>query len=284
MIAITGATGQLGRLVIAELLKSTPAGSLVAIVRDPAKAADFTASGVVVRQADYADRASLEAAFAGVAKLLLISSNELGSRATQHANAIAAAKTAGVSLLAYTSVLHADRSPLGLAAEHLETEQILAASGLPYAILRNGWYTENYTGSIPAALAHGVLAGSAGAGRISSAARQDYAEAAAKVLTGSAGTARIYELAGDESYTLADLAAEISKQSGKTVPYQDLPEADYAALLLKAGLPSPVAGLIASSDRSAAEGALFDDSRELSKLIARPTTPLAESVRQALLG
>jgi NAD(P)H dehydrogenase (quinone) len=282
MIAITGATGQLGRLVIAELLKKTPAREVVAVVRDPAKAVDLAASGVTIRQASYDDRAALEAAFEGVERVLLISSNELGSRVVQHGNVIAAARDAGVKLLAYTSVLHADRSTLGLAKEHLETEKVLADSGVPFTLLRNGWYTENYTASIPTVLAHGVLAGSAGEGRISSTGRQDYAEAAAAVLTGPIEAGKVHELAGDESYTLVDLAAEISRQSGRSVSYQDLPEADYAALLLQAGLPAPYAELIADSSRGAGAGDLFDSGRELSNLIGRPTRPLAESVREAL--
>jgi NAD(P)H dehydrogenase (quinone) len=282
MIAITGATGQLGRLVIAELLKKTPALEVVAVVRDPAKAADLAASGVTIRQGDYDDRAALEAAFEGVERVLLISSNELGSRVAQHGNVIAAAKHAGVKQLTYTSVLHADRSTLSLAKEHLETEEVLAGSGVPFTLLRNGWYTENYTASIPTMLAHGVLAGSAGEGRISSAGRQDYAEAAAAVLTGPIEAGKIHELAGDESYTLADLAAEVSRQSGKSVVYQDLPEADYVALLLKAGLPGPFADLIADSSRGAGVGDLFDSGRELAGLIGRPTATLAESVRVEL--
>ena len=284
MIAITGATGQLGRLVIAELLKKTAAREVVAIVRDPAKAVDLAASGVSIRQADYNDSGTLVTAFEGVERVLLVSSNELGSRVAQHGNVIAAAKRAGAKLLAYTSVLHADRSTLGLAKEHLETEKVLASSGVPFAILRNGWYTENYTASIPTVLAHGVLAGSAGAGRISSAARRDYAEAAAAVLTGPIESGKIHELAGDESFTLADLAAEISRQSGKSVSYQDLPEADYVALLLKAGLPAPFAELIADSSRGAGDGDLFDSGRELSGLIGRPTTTLAESVKDSLVA
>jgi NAD(P)H dehydrogenase (quinone) len=284
MIAITGATGQLGRLVIAELLKKTAAREMVAIVRDPAKAVDLAASGVSIRQADYNDSGTLVTAFEGVERVLLVSSNELGSRVAQHGNVIAAAKRAGAKLLAYTSVLHADRSTLGLAKEHLETEKVLASSGVPFAILRNGWYTENYTASIPTVLAHGVLAGSAGAGRISSAARRDYAEAAAAVLTGPIESGKIHELAGDESFTLADLAAEISRQSGKSVSYQDLPEADYVALLLKAGLPAPFAELIADSSRGAGDGDLFGSGRELSGLIGRPTTTLAESVKDSLVA
>lgn len=284
MIAITGATGQLGRLVLSQLLKTVPADQLVAVVRDPAKAAGFAERGVTVRVANYGDRTALAKAFAGVERVLLVSSNEVGQRFAQHLSVIEAAKDAGVKQLAYTSVLHADTSTLELAKEHLETEQALAASGLSYVLLRNGWYTENYAASIPGALANGALVGSAGAGRISSASRQDYAEAAAAVLTAPIESGRIYELAGDEAYTLADLAAEISRQTGKTIPYQDLPGAAYAELLLKAGLPPHFAELLASSDTSAAGGALFDDSGTLSELIGRPATPMAETVKAALAG
>lgn len=282
MIAITGATGQLGRLVILHLLKTVPAEQLVAIVRDPAKASDLARLGMIVRSADYGDRPALESALAGVERALLVSSNEVGQRVAQHRNVIEAAKAAGVKLLAYTSVLHADRSTLALAKEHLETERLIAASGVPHVLLRNGWYTENYTGSIPSALQNGAFVGSAGPGRISSASRQDYAEAAAAVLTGPVEPGKVHELAGDDSYTLAELAAEVSRQSGKPLPYHDLPEAEYAALLVKAGLPAPFAELLASSDSSAEGGALFDDSRDLSKLIGRATTPMEETVRETL--
>jgi len=282
MIAITGATGQLGRLVIDHLLNRLRADQLVAIVRDPAKATDLAGLGITVRQADYDDPATLEAALSGVEKLLLISSNEVGQRVSQHRNVIDAAKAAGVKFLNYTSVLHADRSLLGLAEEHRQTETYLKASGLPFAILRNGWYTENYTASIPSALAHGALVGSAGDGRISSAARADYAEAAAIVLASPVEPGQIFELAGDEAYTLSGLAAEISRQSGKEIPYRDLPEAGYRQLLQQAGLPEPVAALLADSDAAASRDALFDDGQQLAKLLGRPTTPLAESVREAL--
>jgi NAD(P)H dehydrogenase (quinone) len=282
MIAITGATGQLGRLVIEQLLKTTPAAQLVALVRTPAKAADLAALGVTVRAADYADAASFDRALAGVDKLLLISSSEVGQRVAQHRNVIDAAKRAGVSTLVYTSLLRADTSPLSLASEHVKTEALVQASGIPYAVLRNGWYTENYTVSVPAAVAHGAFAGSAGSGRIASAARVDYAQAAAVVLTSPIISGTLYELAGDTAYTLTELAAEISKQTGKSIPYADLPEATYRDILLKAGLPEGLAAGLASWDVDASKGALFDDSRQLSRLIGRPTTPLADSVRQAL--
>jgi NAD(P)H dehydrogenase (quinone) len=285
MIAITGATGQLGRLVIQNLLKTVPAGQIVAAVRSPEKAADLAALGMQVRQADYAQPATLEAAFQGVDKLLLISSSEVGQRAPQHAAVIAAAQKAGVKLLAYTSILHADSSPLGLAAEHKETEAMLRASGLPFVLLRNGWYTENYTASVPAALQYGAVMGSAKDGRIASAARADYAAAAAAaVLAKDDQAGKVYELAGDSAYTLSDLATEIAQQSGKPVVYNDLPEADYKAALVQVGLPEGFAALLANSDVGASKGALFDDSHQLSQLIGRPTTPLAEVVKAALAG
>ena len=282
MIVITGATGQLGRLVIQSLLNKLPASQIVAAVRNPARAADLAALGVQVRKADYTDPALLEAAFQGAEKVLLISSSEIGQRAAQHRNVIDAAKKAGVSLVAYTSILHADRSPLGLAAEHAATEAYLRESGMPNVLLRNGWYTENYLASVPPALQHGAFIGSAGEGRISSAARADYAEAAAVALTAPAQAGKVYELAGDDSYTLTEFAAELSRQSGKPVPYVNLPEADYKAALLGAGLPEPIANLLADSDVGASKGGLFDDQHQLSALIGRPTTSL-EALMQAAL-
>jgi NAD(P)H dehydrogenase (quinone) len=282
MIVVTGASGQLGRLVIQELLKKLPANEIIAAVRTPEKVADLAALGVQVRLADYAQPATLDAAFKGAGQLLLISSSEVGQRLPQHRNAIDAAKRAGVGLVAYTSVLRADTSPLGLAAEHKATEALLKASGLPHVVLRNGWYTENYLASIPAALQHGAYIGSAGAGRIASAARTDYAAAAAAVLTSAGQAGKVYELAGDEAYTLTELAAEITRQSGTTVAYQNLPEADFKEALLGAGLPEHVAGLLSDSDIGVSKGGLFDDGHQLSRLIGRPTTPLATLVKAAL--
>jgi len=282
MIVITGATGQLGRLVIQSLLGKVPAAQIVAAVRQPARAADLAALGVQVRQADYTQPATLDAAFKGATKLLLISSSEVGQRTEQHRNVIDAAKRAGVALLAYTSLLHADTSPLGLAAEHRATEDYLEASGLPYVLLRNSWYTENYLASIAPALQHGAYIGSAGEGRIASAARADYAEAAAAVLTQDGHAGKRYELAGDTAYTLSEFAAELSRQSGKTVPYVNLPQADYRAALLGAGVLEPLADLLADSDVGASKGGLYDGGKQLSALIGRPTTPLAASMKQAL--
>lgn len=282
MIVVTGASGQLGRLVIQSLLTRIPAAQIVAAVRKPDSVADLAELGVQVRQADYEQPASLDGAFAGADKVLLISSSEVGQRAPQHRNVIDAAKRAGVGLLAYTSLLHADTSPLALAQEHLATEAHLKASNVPFVILRNGWYTENYLASIPPALQHGAFIGSAGEGRIASAARADYAAAAAAVLILDEQAGKVYELAGDESYTLAEFAAELSRQAHKAIPYVDLSEADFKAALLGAGLPPPLAELLANSDVGASRGGLFDDQRQLSGLIGRPTTSLSALIAGAL--
>jgi len=282
MIAVTGATGQLGRLVIEALRKKIAADHIVATVRSPAKAGDLAALGVVVREADYNKPETLAAAFKGVDKVLLISGSEVGQREAQHRAVIDAAKAAGVKFIAYTSLLHTDTSPLSLGIEHRATEAMLATSGVPYALLRNGWYTENYAASIAPALAHHVFLGAAGEGRISSAARQDYAEAAAEVMVRDDQAGKVYELAGDDSYTLAEFAAEIAAQSGEKVDYVNLPQAEFAAALKAAGLPAPLADLLADSDVGVAQGGLFDDSRTLSLLIGRPTTAYQDVIRATL--
>ena len=279
MIAITGATGQLGQHVIESLLKTVPASQIVAIVRNPAKATALSQQGITVRQADYSDEAAFTTALQGIDKLLLISSSEVGQRAPQHRNVINAAKAAHVKFIAYTSLLHADTSPLGLADEHVATEQMLAESGIAHALLRNGWYTENYLASAPAALEHGVFIGAADEGKIASATRADYAAAAARVISEDGHAGKTYELAGDAGWTLSQLAAELAKQSGKKVVYQNLSEADFAAALKGVGLPAGLADMLADSDSGASKGGLFDDSHTLSKLIGRPTTSLADSVK-----
>jgi NAD(P)H dehydrogenase (quinone) len=282
-IAVTGATGQLGRLVIAQLRILAPQAHIIGLVRDPAKAQDLADLGVELRVADYDAPDTLAAALARVGMLLLISSSAVGQRIAQHGHVIDAAKAAGVALIAYTSILRADTSPMALATEHLATERLIRASGIPFVLLRNGWYTENHTGSIGAALKHHVVLGAAGTGRISGAARADYAAAAAIVLIGGdAHSNKVYELAGDTGFTLADYAAEVAAQSGRPVVYRDLPEADYAAALREIGLPAFFADLLAESDTKAAAGSLEDDGRQLSALIGRPTTPLADTVRAAL--
>ena len=278
-IAITAATGQLGRLVVSKLMERVPAADIVALVRSPEKAADL---GVTVREADYARRETLGTALAGIDTLLLISGTAPGLRVAQHRSVIEVAKRAGVRSVVYTSGLHADTSPLDVAADHRATEADLKASGVPYTILRNGWYTENYTSAIAGALAAGAYLGSAGVGRISAAPRADYAEAATVVLADSGHDGKTYELAGVEAWTLADLAAEISRQTGRDIPYRDLPASEYTKVLTRVGLPEPVAQAVAGYGVAAAQGALFDDSRQLSKLIGRPTTPLSVAVADAL--
>ncbi len=284
MYAITGATGNLGRLVIEALLKTIPADQIVAAVRNPSKASDLAERGVIVREADYSRPDTLGPAFAGVDKLLLISSTEVSGRLPRHRAVIEAAKRAGVSLLAYTSMLKADTSPATLAIEHRLTEEIIAASGLPAVILRNGWYIENHLASLPAALEHGAFVGASKGGRFSSASRQDYADAAAVALTADEQAGRTYELAGDQAFTVADLAAEVSRQSGKTIVYNDLPEAAFTDVLANFGLPVDLAALIADADVAASHGALFDDSGALGRLIGRPTTSLESLVANALRG
>ncbi|GIX07898.1 MAG: NAD(P)-dependent oxidoreductase [Candidatus Poribacteria bacterium] len=281
MIGVTGSTGNLGRLVVAALLRrGVPANRVVALARDLKKAAGLAAQGVIVRQADYTQPETLERALVGVERLLLISANEIGKRVEQHRNVIQAARRVGVGGLVYTSLLHADRSELSLADEHRQTEVLIQESGLGFTLLRNGWYTENYESNVRAALAHGVLVGSAGEGRISSAARADYAEAAAAVLTTEGHTGKTYELAGDESWTMSDLARTLSRLTGREIPYRNLSPEEYAAVLAQSGLPEPVAQMIAEWDRAIARGALFDESRQLSHLIGRPTTPMEQTVAQ----
>jgi len=278
-IGVTGATGKLGHLVIGKLKEKVSVVGIVALVRNPEKAVEL---GVETRLFDYNKPESLAASLIGIDMLLLISGNELGKRLPQHLAVIAAAKKAGVKQIVYTSILHADSSTLGLAGEHLATEVAIKASGMAYTILRNGWYTENYTGSAKGAIGAGAFIGCAGEGKIASATRVDYAEAAVVVLASEGNENKIYELAGDTAYTLTELAAEISRQTGKTIPYNNLTETQYADILKSFGLPEPLAEMLADSDTGASKGGLFDDSHILSTLIGRPTTPLATVLAKAI--
>ncbi|HEY3014954.1 MAG TPA: SDR family oxidoreductase [Nocardioides sp.] len=281
-IAVTGTSGHLGRLVVEQLLeRGVPAQDIVATARTTSAVADLADRGVVVRRADYADSDSLDAALTGVTKLLLVSSSEIGQRLPQHRNVLDAARRAGVSLVAYTSVLRADTSDLALAAEHKATEEALVESGLPHVLLRNGWYTENYTAQAPVALEHGAVLGAAGEGKVSAATRADYAAAAAAVLVEDDHAGQVYELGG-EAFTLAEYAAELSAQAGTSVAYQDLSEEAYAAALGAAGLPQAYAELLASCDTSLKHGALFTDSDDLERLIGRSPTTLTEAIKSAL--
>ena len=282
MIVVTGAGGHLGRLVIDGLLDTAEAGRIVAAVRNPDAAADLAARGVVVRHADYDEPATLAAAFAGVQKLLLISSNAVGTRVAQHKAAIEAAAGAGAEFVAYTSVLHVHTSPLIIAPDHAATEAVIAGSGLPHAFLRNGWYTENYAPAVRGAVESGVIVGSAGDGRVASATRADYAAAAVAVLTGggqggSGEGGTVYELSGDTAWSYAELAAEVSRIAGRDVVYRDVTPEEHRAALLGAGLPEVVADMYVSFDRDIRAGALAATPGDLRELIGRPTTTLSEA-------
>jgi NAD(P)H dehydrogenase (quinone) len=282
-IVITGATGQLGRHVVEALLqRNVPAAEIVAAGRSIEKLADFEARGVQVKPMDYADPASVAQALQGASKVLLISSSEVGQRLDQHRTVIEAAKAEGVELVAYTSIANADTTGMKLAAEHQATEAILKDSGVPFAILRNSWYLENYTDQLPGTLAQGAIAGSAGEGKVSAASRADYAEAAAAVLVADNQAGKIYELGGDHAFTLAELAQEISAAASKPVAYQDLPVEDYAGLLAGFGIPQPFADILADSDLGIARGDLLVSGSDLRELIGRPTTPMPAAVRLAV--
>lgn len=278
-IAITGATGQLGQLVVEQLKKRKSNQEIVALARNVDKASKL---GVEVREFDYIKPEIMVESLQGIDHLLLISGSEWGQRAAQHTNVIQAAKKAGVKWIIYTSLLRADTTGINIAPEHIESEKVLKESGIAYTILRNGWYSENYTASIPGALKGGAFLGSAKDGKISSAPRADYAEAAAIVLADESYKGKTFEFAGDRSYTLSDLAAEVSKQSGQSLPYQDIPEPEYANILKNIGLPEGFAHALANWDVSASQGDLYCDTNHLTEILGRPTTPIAESVKIAL--
>ncbi len=281
MIAITGATGQLGTLVVEGLLQKVAANQIIAAVRTPSQAKALAYKGVQVREADYTRPDTLTNAFAGATKVLLISGNEVGRRVPQHHAVIDAAKVAGVSLLAYTSLLHADSSKLLLAEEHLATEKYLRASGIGFVLLRNGWYVENLTPGIAPALQKGAFIGASKGGRFAAATRAEYAAAAVAVLTEKGHENTVYELGGDAPFTRAELAAEVGKQTGRTIDYHDLPEAEYEKILASF-LPPEGARRSADAEAQAVDGALDDESHPLSRLLGRDTTPLAEVVANAL--
>ena len=282
MIAVTGANGQLGQLVIRSLLDTVPASEIVGLVRRPAEALALRDLGVVVREGDYDRPDTLESALRGVDKLLLISAVQTGERLRQHRAVIDAAKQSGVESIAYTSMVRADSSSLILAAEHRQTEAYLKESGLEYTILRNGWYLENHTGLVKAAVANGAVIGSAGEGRFASATRADYAAAAVKVLTSAGHANQTYELAGDHSFSMSEFAAEISAQTDKPIVYTDLPPQDYAAALASLGLPRMIIDVVIDADLKAQAGELDSTSRTLSELIGRKTTTLGQAIRAAL--
>ncbi len=278
-IGITGAAGHLGRLIIQSLNKNSRDAELIALVRSPEKVKDLN---IQARYFDYSKPETLKGPLQDTDCLMMISASEVGKRSLQHQNIIDAAKQAGVKRVVYTSLLHADKSPMNLAEEHRFTEDLIKKSGIEYTILRNGWYTENYMTSMKSFVEHGAVVGSAGDGKISSAARADYAEAAAAVLTSNSHKNKIYELAGDKAFTLSDLAAELSKQTGKNILYQNLPKQAYVEVLEKAGLPEQAANMVAQWDVDTSNGALYGDEKTLHELLGHETTPLAVSIENAL--
>jgi NAD(P)H dehydrogenase (quinone) len=279
--AITGASGHLGRLAVQELLaRGVPAADVVAVVRTPSKAADLADRGVQVRAADYSRPETLAAALAGVQRLLLVSSSEPGQRVAHHANVIQAAQAAGTSRIVYTSILNADDTTNPLAAEHQGTERALGQADVPFTLLRNGWYTENYTGQLAQYLGAGEILGAAGHGRISAASRQDYAVAAASALLADEPGNLTYELGGP-AFDLSELARVITEVTGTKVTYHDLPAEEYAARLQQTGLDEATAHFVAALDTSIARGDLETSRQDLATLLGRPVTPLAEVLSAA---
>ncbi|MBQ1034445.1 NAD(P)H-binding protein [Micromonospora sp. C97] len=275
--AVTGATGRLGRLVIEQLLDSgVPAAEIAAIVRSPEKAAALAARGVEIRTANYDDPSTLP----GVRRLLLISGDAPGQRVAQHTAVIDAAKLAGVERLVYTSILKADTTANPLAPEHKATEEVLAASGLTYTVLRNGWYTENYTDQLPQYLGSGTILGASGGSKISAATRADYAGAAVAALTREQDGNAVYELGG-AAFTFDELAEAVTEVTGTTVVHQDMSAAELASALENVGLDAGTAGFVAALDQSIADGELATDSDDLSRLLGRPSTPLRDAIRAA---
>ena len=281
-IAITGATGQLGNLVIEQLLQLTAAQNIVALVRKIDKAEHFKVQGIEPREFDYDRPETLVPALLGIDKLLLISANEIGRRTPQHQAVIDAAKVAGVPYLAYTSLLRADTSPLGLAQEHRETEKLIQDSGITYTFLRNNWYSENYLAGVAHTIETGTLFGAAQDGRISSASRIDYAEAAAKVLTSTGHENKTYELAGSESFSLSDLATFIGQAVNKDIIYQNLSAEEYTQGLTQAGLPAGLVDVIVDADIQTIQGAMYSDSKDLEQLIGHKTTSIQDAIKAAL--
>ncbi|MET8567219.1 SDR family oxidoreductase [Streptomyces sp. NPDC004783] len=280
-IVVTGATGHLGRHVVEQLLEKVPAGEVTAVVRDRDRAAGLAARGVRLAVADYNSPETFDGLFAAGDRVLLISGNEFDKgRVGQHRVVIDAAKAAGVALLAYTSAPSSLRA--ALADDHRATEEVLVGSGVPYVLLRNGWYHENYTEQLAPVLEHGAVVQAAGEGRVSSASRADYAAAAVAVLTGEGHENTAYELGGDEAWSFAEYAAELSRQTGEEIVYRPVSVEDYTGILTGAGLPEPLAAVFAGVDASIGKGELVVTTGDLSRLAGRPTTPLAEAIRAAL--
>ena len=280
-IVITGASGHLGRLVVDQLLAAgTPPEQIVATGRDVDKLADFAQNGVTARRADFADPISLDDTFAGAGSLLLISTTTVGDRFDNARNAIDEAVRAGVSRIVYTSILNAATAQMTLAGQHRRTEKYLRDCGVPFVILRNGWYLENYTDELPMITQYHALLGSAHDGLVSAASRRDLAAAAAAVLTQDGHNGATYELGGTP-FTLTTLAATISHVLGTHIAYQDMSVADYTDVLTGAGLPPQMAAAVADADAGLARGELYTTSDDLVKLIGRPATTAREAFQHA---
>jgi NAD(P)H dehydrogenase (quinone) len=281
--AVTGASGQFGRLAVSGLIESGVApGDIVAIVRTPSKVADLAAQGVQVRTADYSDPSTLASALAGVDDLLLVSGSEVGQRVAQHVNVIDAAKAAGVSRIVYTSAPRADTSELVLAPEHKATEEALRASGITFTILRNGWYIENYLGQLDQYAAAGEIVGAAGDGLVSGATRADFAAAAVAALTQPGHENAVYELGGAPAFTMTDLAAALSEATGTTIVYRDVTPDENTAILESVGLDAGTAGFVTALDVATKRGDLYIETGDLQRLLGRDSTPLAEAVAAAV--
>ncbi|MFE0249501.1 SDR family oxidoreductase [Streptomyces sp. NPDC059010] len=280
-IVVTGATGHLGRHVVEQLLEKVPADQVTAVVRTPEKAADLAERGVKLAVADYNTPETFDTLFAAGDKVLLISGSEVGNdRVGQHTVVINAAKNAGVALLAYTSA--PGSLTAALADDHRGTEKALLESGLPYVLLRNGWYHENYTENLAPVLEYNAVTHAAGEGRVSSAARADYAAAAVAVLTGEGHENKTYELGGDVAWNFVEYAAELSRQTGKEIANSPVPAEALTGILTGAGLPEPIAAILAGVDVSIEKGELVIDSGDLSRLAGRPTTPFADAIAAAV--
>ena len=279
-IAVTGATGHLGGLVIESLLaKGVAASDIVAIARSEEKAQNLASQGINIAVATYEDKAALTTALEGVDRLVFVSASEVGKRVAQHATIISAAQAAGVSLIAYTSLLNLDSSELFLAPEHKETEKMLADSGIDHVLLRNGWYWENYASALDTGKAMGKFFSAAGEAKVSGAARKDFAEAAAVVVTSDGHAGKTYELAGAPALTYPEVAAQVGEVLGNDVEYVNLSVAEYEKSLVEAGLPADFAAGLAGADPVIEKGALYSESTDLQDLIGRPSTSVAETFK-----
>ncbi|GGX73344.1 NAD(P)H-binding protein [Streptomyces fructofermentans] len=280
-IVVTGATGHLGRLVVEGLLEKVPADRITAVVRSEEKAADLAARGVRIAVADYNAPETFDGVFSAGDRVLLISGNEFDKgRVGQHKVVLDAAGAAGVALLAYTSA--PGSLSAALADDHRGTEAAILESGITHTLLRNGWYNENYTENLAPVLEHGAVVQAAGDGRIASAARADYAAAAVAVLTGEGHENATYELGGDTAWGFDEYAAAVAGQSGREIVYSPVSTEVYAGILTGAGLPGPLAGILAGVDASIEKGELAGVTGDLSRLTGRPTTPITESIAAAL--